>query len=86
MTDNNDLPVIDLTGKAAVTTMSLASNTSPPHYTGSVLVQVRAASAKEAMEFGRKLKNFKLDESYGPIEMGSGTWLIKGTASGEVTV
>jgi hypothetical protein len=52
--------------------------------TGNVLVTINAKSKEEALEIARKLKNFKLDEKYGPIDLGGGKYVVRGVSTGPV--
>ncbi len=53
-----------------------------PPVTGRVMVTVKADSKEKAIEIGRSLTNFQLDESQDPLSFVDGEWIIFGTATG----
>jgi hypothetical protein len=51
--------------------------------TQNVLVTIKAPSKEEAMKFARTIKNFAVDEQYGAIDLGNGTFVVRGVLTGD---
>lgn len=63
---------------------SATTSDAPVVYARRVIVEIKADSPTQAMDLARKIVGLKLDEKYGAVSQGNGTYLVRGDLTGVV--